>query len=201
MSYKTQEVVEALKAARESKGLSQRALAEKAGVLQTQISKIENGATDFRLSTLVALAGALELELALVPRKAVTAVQSVIRASEPAAVFGRTLTDQRKEYDRFRKILANLPDTVKFTTECAQVQRQYRDLQKFQLDKSQLDALRERAQALQALRDQDTGLQALRLAVSELQSIRNALPNGSANVSRIDTVEHAYTLDGEDSDG
>ncbi len=199
--YKTQEIVKALKAARENKRLSQRALADKAGVLQTQISKIENGTTDFRLSTLVALARALDLELVLVPRKAVSAVQSVVRASEPAAASGHTVTHLRKEYDRFRQTLANLPDMTKFTTEYAHLQRQFRDLQNFQLDKSQLEALRETAKALQAFRDQDTGIQAMRLAVSELQSIRNALAHSSANVPRIDSVKPAYTLDDEDSDG
>jgi transcriptional regulator with XRE-family HTH domain len=201
MNYKTQEIVKALKAARERKGLSQRALAEKAGVLQTQISRIENGATDFRLSTLVALVSALDLELALVPRKAVPAVLSVVKASEPAAAFGRTSTQLRKEYDRLRKALATLPDATKITTEYAQLLRQLRDLQNFQLDKLQLEALRKTAKALQAVRDQDTGIKALRLAVSELQSIRNTLAHGAANVTRMDTVRPAYTLDEEDSDG
>ena len=201
MSYKTEEIVKALKAARKSKGLSQRALAEKAGVLQTQISKIENGATDFRTSTLVALARALDLELALVPRKAVSAVQSVVRASEPTAAFAHTLTDLHKEYDRFRQTLANLPDTTKLTTEYAQLQRQFRDLKNFKLDKAQLKGLRETAKALKAFHDEDKGIQALGHAASELQSMRNALAHASANVPWIDTVNPAYTLDEEDSDG
>ena len=201
MSYASQEIVQALKTARERKGLSQRALAEKAGVLQTQISRIENGATDFRLSTLVAIARALDLELALVPRKAISAVQSVVRASEPATVSGRKLTGLRKEFDRFRQTLANLPDSTKLTTEYAQLQRQFRDLQNFQLDKAQLNQLRETAKVLQAFRDQGRELQTLRLAVSELQSIRNSLAHAAANVPRMDSVKPAYTLDEWDDDG
>jgi len=201
MSYTTQGIVEALKAARESKGLSQRALAEKAGVLQTQISKIENGVTDFRLSTLVALARALELEVALVPRKAVSAVQSVVRASEPAAVSGRNLAGLRKEFDRFRQALANLPGSTRLTTEYAQLQRQFRDLQNFQLDEAQLNQLRETVKALQAFRDQGREHQTLRLAVSELRSIRNSLAHASAEVPRMDTAKPAYTLDEWESDG
>jgi transcriptional regulator with XRE-family HTH domain len=201
MSYKTQEIVKTLKAARESKGLSQRALAEKAGVLQTQISKIENGVTDFRLSTLVALARALGLEFILVPRKAVSAVQSVVRASEPTAVLGHKWTDLRKEHDRLRKTLANLSDTTKLTIEYAQLQRQIRDLQNFQLNKPQLETLRKTVKSLQAFRDPDAELHALRHATSKIQSMRNALAHGSANVPQIDTVKPAYTLDEEDSDG
>ena len=201
MNYTSEAIVKALRVARESKGLSQRALAAKAGVLQTQISRIENGATDFRLSTLVALARALDLELALVPRKAVSAVQSVVRASEPATVSGRKLTGLRKEIDRFRQTLADLPNSTRLTTEYAQLQRQFRDLQNFQLDKAQLNQLRETAKALQAFGDQGRDLQTLRLAVSEFQSIRNSLAHAAANVPRMDTVKPAYSLDEWDDDG
>jgi transcriptional regulator with XRE-family HTH domain len=201
MNYATQEIVKALKTVRQSTGMSQRALAEKAGVLQTQISKIENGVTDFRLSTLVALARALELEVALVPRKVVSAVQSVIRASEPARISGRNLAGLRREFDQFRQALANLPDSTRLTIEYAQLQRQFRDLQNFQLDKAQLNQLRATGKGLQALRDQGRELQTLRLATSELQSIRNSLAHASANVPRMDTVKPAYSLDEWDTDG
>jgi len=232
MNYSTQEVTKALKAARKNKGLSQRALAEKSGVLQTQISKIENDATDFRLSTLVALARALDLELTLIPRKAVSAVQSVVRASKPAVDFGRAFTNrQSKEYDRLRRILANLPDTSKLTTEYAQLQRNFRDIQKFQADKAQLERVRETANLLKALSDQDKVLKEfrnqdealkalkvhdealkafrvldkvpkeLRHAAAEFQNMRNALAHASANVPSIDAVKPAYSLDEDDSDG
>jgi len=57
-----------LKAAREKKGLSQRALSEKVGIAQSHISKIENGAVNLQISSLIELARILELELMLVPR-------------------------------------------------------------------------------------------------------------------------------------
>jgi transcriptional regulator with XRE-family HTH domain len=85
MNLGAETFAKALKAARKSKGLSQRALSEKAGVPQAHISKIENGTVDLRLSSLIALARALDLELALVPRKAMPAVQSIVRGSGPAS--------------------------------------------------------------------------------------------------------------------
>lgn len=85
MSYATEHIATTLKAAREARGLSQRALSKTAGVPQGHISKIENGAVDLRLSSLIALARALDLELTLVPRKAVPAVQAVVRSSERTA--------------------------------------------------------------------------------------------------------------------
>lgn len=68
-----------LKAARQTKGLSQRALAEKVGVPQGHISKIENGGVDLQTSSLIELARALDLEVQLVPRRMLAAVQAMER--------------------------------------------------------------------------------------------------------------------------
>lgn len=84
MNERTTSFAGTLKAAREAKHLSQRALSEKTGVPQAHISKIESGAVDLRVSSLVAIARVLDLELMLVPRKAVSAVQSITRRSASA---------------------------------------------------------------------------------------------------------------------
>ena len=55
MNYAIEHIARTIKAARETKGLSQRALSEKAGVPQSHISKIESGAVDLRVSSLVEL--------------------------------------------------------------------------------------------------------------------------------------------------
>ncbi len=81
MKYATEHIARTLRKAREAKGLSQRELGKKAGVPQGHISKIENGAVDLRLSSLVALARALDLELALAPRKVLPALKSLARSS------------------------------------------------------------------------------------------------------------------------
>ena len=83
MTYATAHIAEALRAAREAAGLSQRELAQRAGVPQPHISKIESGAVDLRLSSLVAIANALDLELMLIPRKAAPAVRSITKMSDP----------------------------------------------------------------------------------------------------------------------
>jgi transcriptional regulator with XRE-family HTH domain len=71
-----------LKQARTAKGLSQAALARRAGVPQSHISRIETTGVDLRLSSLAELARALDLELMLVPRKAVPAARSLIRQTQ-----------------------------------------------------------------------------------------------------------------------
>jgi transcriptional regulator with XRE-family HTH domain len=77
-------IADILKAARKRQALSQRALAAKAGVPQSHISKIENAAVDLQTTSLIAIARALDLEVALVPRELTSAVQALQRERNPA---------------------------------------------------------------------------------------------------------------------
>lgn len=78
MNYSTEYISRQLRKSRKNMGLSQRELSIKTGVPQGHISKIENGSVDLRISSLVALTRILDLELALIPRKYVSAVNSII---------------------------------------------------------------------------------------------------------------------------
>ena len=92
MTYAIKDVITTLKHTREASGLSQRALSTLTGVPQSHISKIENGSADIRLSSLIELSRALDLELRLVPRKAVAAVDSIVSG------LGRDDVAQRPAY-------------------------------------------------------------------------------------------------------
>jgi transcriptional regulator with XRE-family HTH domain len=73
----------ALAAARHRAGLSQRALADKVGLAQSHISKIERGAVDPQASSLIEVARVLGLELSLVPTQLVPALGALIRETVP----------------------------------------------------------------------------------------------------------------------
>jgi transcriptional regulator with XRE-family HTH domain len=51
-------------------------------VPQSHISKIESGSVDLRISSLIALARVLDLELLVVPKKSVPAIKSIIRSGQ-----------------------------------------------------------------------------------------------------------------------
>jgi transcriptional regulator with XRE-family HTH domain len=76
-------IVSALAAARHCAGLSQRALADKIGIAQSHLSKIERAAVDPQISTLMEIARVLGLELMLVPRQLVPALQALKREATP----------------------------------------------------------------------------------------------------------------------
>jgi len=72
---------EVLREARLNSHLSQQELARKLGVRQRQISDLERAAMDPRLSTIQNVARALDLELTLIPRRLISAVEGLQRAS------------------------------------------------------------------------------------------------------------------------
>jgi transcriptional regulator with XRE-family HTH domain len=71
-----------LRQARQAKGWSQRDLSARTHMPQAQISRIENADVDPQVSTLIELARALELELQLIPKSALTAVEATVRSSQ-----------------------------------------------------------------------------------------------------------------------
>jgi transcriptional regulator with XRE-family HTH domain len=76
-------LITALTAARHRAGLSQRALSEKVGLAQSHLSKIERGAVDPQISSLMEIARVLGLELMLVPTQLVPALQALKREATP----------------------------------------------------------------------------------------------------------------------
>jgi transcriptional regulator with XRE-family HTH domain len=201
MPYTTEYIASALKTARESKGLTQRELSAKSGVPQSHISKIENGAVDLRVSSLVVLARVLDLELTLVPRKAVSAVQSIARSSErTTGRGGETSRLAFKELKRLQDTIVSLPKTPSFAKEVAQLQRQVRELQHFSLTQSDLEALKAASRTVKTFMNNTDNLNVIRQSVSQLQTLRNTLAHASVNAPQMASPRPAYSLD-EDHHG
>ena len=68
--------IEGLIRRRQALGLSQHAVADRAGLTQTYLSKIERGKVDPRLSTLQDIARAESMELVLVPQDLVASIRA-----------------------------------------------------------------------------------------------------------------------------
>jgi len=80
--YSLAPFAETIRQARLQKGWTQRDLSARARMPQAQISRFENGEVDPQVSTLVELARTLDLDLQLVPRSAITAVEAAVRSAE-----------------------------------------------------------------------------------------------------------------------
>ena len=198
MSYATEHIASTLKTARKAKGLSQRELSAKSGVPQGHISKIENGAVDLRVSSLVALARVLDLELTLVPRKTVSTVQSIVRSSARSTLHvGEAARQSRRALALIQKTIASLPETI-IAKEVSQLNRLAREIQRFQLATPEIEALRAANKAVKAFRNDTKNLDIIRQSLSQLQELRNALVHSSVNVPQIESARPAYSLDEDD---
>lgn len=106
---KIDKIIVALKNARKAQGLSQVELSERVGVPQSHISKIENGNVDIQLSSLIQIARALDFELQLVPKKALPAVQSIIRSTMPEDYILKAVLNAKEmiaDKEKFKNSLA-----------------------------------------------------------------------------------------------
>jgi transcriptional regulator with XRE-family HTH domain len=106
-------VADRIRSARQSSGLTQRELAERVGIPQGHISRIENAAVDVQVSTLIQIARALDLELVLLPRNALPAV-AALRESRPAVRspdVARTIVLLASLRARARRLAERFPRT------------------------------------------------------------------------------------------
>jgi transcriptional regulator with XRE-family HTH domain len=104
-------IITALTTARHRAGLSQRALADKVGLAQSHISKIERGAVDPQTTTLVEIARVLGLELSLVPTPLMPALRALIRESIPTQLLASSLDKELTRLARrARALMKYLPN-------------------------------------------------------------------------------------------
>ena len=208
MSYAIEDIGRVLKEARKRKGLSQRALSEQSGVRQYQISKIENGAVDLRTSSLIELARALDLDLKLVPRKAIPAVDSIVRSTLPAVAMTPAGRELKKILDAVKKLRGVYPDIGELT----KLQNSIQGIKNLQGTGLELEKMREIAKPIRelqklaedsnriagAVRIPAVQLQALRDASNTAKLLRNRLAHMTAPAPTL--PKPAYSLD-EDDDG
>lgn len=198
MSYLNDQILKSLKKARKAKGLSQRELSAKSGVPQSHISKIESGVVDLRVSSLITLARTLDLELELVPRKTVPAVQSIIR---------RTInTDLMNTQRRAQEVIDNYRETINAISNVGRINLPQQELDKLKINvndishlipgisATQLDAIASSRIAIEeALNSGYT--KEIKKALSEIGSIRNTLAH--SKLESITQALPAYSLDDE----
>ena len=202
MTYATDHFAETLKNVRMAKGITQRALGERVALPQGYISKIENGVVDLRVSSLVELARALNMELMLVPRKAVPAVQSIARGNtEPDFLAGGSLRRTRREFARLQEGVAGLVKLHPSSVELAGLARRVRELQHFLIPHQHLGTIRDVRKAVESYsHDSSQGLNGIDEYIRRLVNLRNSLAHGLAAGRESESTRPAYSLD-EDEDG
>lgn len=198
MSYTIEAIVSRLKEARERNNLSQRELSKLAGVPQSHISRIENGEVNLRLSSLIELARVLGLELALVPRSAMSAVNAIARThSRP----GREPASKSwKEYALLLRKASALAQNYPTTKEIAQLVSQIKDIGRLPVSEGEHPQARRWLKSIVDIeRNSSSGelIEETRTLLAELRVFRNK------RVQQVDLeegarVKPAYSLESGD---
>jgi transcriptional regulator with XRE-family HTH domain len=197
MKYETQEIADRLREAREAKQLSQRELSRLAGVPQAQISRIESNSVDLRLSSLVAIASALDLEIALVPRKAVPAIKSITRQTTDRTVIQPPAI--KKEMQRWQKAVRALQIEAPTLPELDELRKATAALQRLQIDTRFLGNLRSLRQMIDHARLTEHWKGILD-ATNSMTALRNQIAQFEPTSEQRSANRPAYSLDEEDDD-
>jgi len=218
-TYATSDLIQELVAARKARGLSQRELGEKVGWPQSHVSTIEKGKTDLRLSGLIELARALDLEVALVPKKSVPAVESVVRQSLPPEgdktaqaleVINKASSALQTDWAKYFAKAYSASDAVRGLSEAidsrraTEALRSFNDtlnrVQVFRFDNEHFKALQEATKPVEQLKklleqtDYTAALRQLTSSTEQLKRLRNEL----AHPEVASLPKPAYRLDEDD---
>lgn len=193
MGPKTVHITSELRKAREIRLLSQRDLSARTGLPQAQISKIESGSVSPTLASLTELARALELEVMLVPRKFVPAVQTITRGAdgEPPG------SDARRASLELKKLEAQLERISDRSEDWHRLSRTIRELHNFRLNDRHIAAVRQAIKALKGRKAGDDVQKTVSEMFREFRNLRNTLAH--AVPAATPSPRPAYSLD-EDGD-
>lgn len=197
MKYTTETAIKTLRAARKRKGLSQSALGNLAGVPQSHISKIENNEVDLRISSLVSVAHALDVEIMLVPRRAVSAVASVIQSIGTAPLVDAKVVN---EFRKIEKALESIKTRLGSLAEVNQLRHSVKEISQYQnLLLNHIDRLRNIRKSLEKT-DTTGSSDFVKLAVEQMNELRKSLAHTQNSIDNIHPARPAYRLNG-DGDG
>ena len=199
MSAGIDEIADSIRAARRAKAMTQKELGQRVGLPQSHISKIEKGAVDLQLSSLVEIARALDLEVKLVPRKALPAVESVVRAHGTTVETSRALNLLNEQAQLAERIKGSFPDL----SQIEGFRNAIRNIPKLQFDAAKLKALDEAlqpAKRLKSLIEAQGGASKLAKQLEEATSSLRYFRNSQVHTPLIETRRQlpAYRLEEDD---
>lgn len=194
MAYKGEHLAHALREARETAGLSQRALSARAGLTQSHISQIERGTLEPGLATLIDLARALDLELILVPKKLLPAVKGLLRTTpaerDLSPEGGQTAL---REIARGERLVKKQKALYGSSADLDRIADNLRFLRHAPLRASDLSVVSNTINTLHRYQASKQAQQQVADIAATLQALRNRIAHG-----QVDAPRPAYVLDEDD---
>jgi transcriptional regulator with XRE-family HTH domain len=191
MSYQSEELIREVQGQRVKAALSQRALAARSGLTQAHISQIETGRLEPGLSSFIQMARALDLEVVLVPKKLLPAVQGILRPSTDdlspedgqSALFakGERFLAKQKKLDGRSATLDRIEEYLRF-------------LKRVRLRKDDLAIVTDAIETLGLIQGRPGSRARLENIATMLRQVRNNIAHP------VEAPRPAYALNQEDDD-
>lgn len=196
MDYAVEQIARQIQAARQGKGLSQRELSALSGISQGRISRIEAGDLDLRLSSLTALASALDLELVLAPRKAMPAIRSL--SASALRQGGGDIVEIRRAFEQLSETLRGLQIREPELIGLDELRRGLGELQRLPDSSMEVSELRKLRALIEQIGDPARARRALPHSLDLMREIRNRKTHGRPGDNASPEPRPAWSLDETD---
>ncbi|WFU42112.1 helix-turn-helix transcriptional regulator [Bradyrhizobium sp. CB82] len=172
--------------------MSQRALAVRAGLTQAHISQIETGRLEPGLSSFIQMARALDLEVVLVPKKLLPAVEGVLRSN--AATEFSSAKGSSDLFARAERIVSRQRKRYGSSAALDRIAEYFRFLKQVHLSKTDLALVADIVETLRSDPAEPIPKAVLENSAGVLQGLRNRIAHP------VEAPRPAYALDDEDDD-
>ena len=195
MGYKSEDLIREIRDRRTDAGISQRALAARSGLTQAHISQIETGTLEPGLSSFIDMARALDLEIMLVPKKFLPAVQGILRQTSTEQSTPQEGEAALREIARGERLVIKQKLLYGSSADLDRIADVLRLLRHAPLRKPDLQIVTDAINKLRRHQASPQSKDIVAAIATELQQLRNRLVHNPPEAPR-----PAYAIDDEDDD-
>jgi transcriptional regulator with XRE-family HTH domain len=195
MSYKSEELVQAMKDRRTAAHVSQRALSGRSGLTQAHISQIETGNLEPGLSSFIDMARGLDLEVVLVPKKLLPAVQGILRQTPTEQSSPQASEAVFREISRGERLVAKQKHLYGSSADLDRIADYLRFFKHIPLRKPDIETVSKAIKTLKHHQASPQSKDTVAAIAADLQHLRNRLAHSPS-----ETPRSAYAMNEEDDD-
>jgi transcriptional regulator with XRE-family HTH domain len=195
VGYKSEDLVREIRGRRTDAGISQRALAARSGLTQAHISQIETGTLEPGLSSFIDMARALDLEIMLVPKKFLPAVQGILRQTPTEQSSPQEGEAALREIARGERLVIKQKQLHGSSADLERIADALRFLRHAPLRKPDLQIVTDAINKLRRYQASPQSKDIVGAIATNLQQLRNRVVHSPSEAPR-----PAYAIDDEDDD-
>lgn len=195
MAYKSEDLIREMRDRRTDAGVSQRVLAGRSGLSQAHISQIETETLEPGLSSFIDMARALDLEVVLVPKKFLPAVQGVLRQTQAEPLSPEARDAALREIARGERLVIKQKLLYGSSADLDRITDALRFLRQAPLRKQDFQIVSHAINTLKRFQASPQTKDTVAAIAADLQRLRNRVAHSPSEAPR-----SAYATDDEDDD-